>query len=534
MSKFNQFINFTKVGSDEERIVEGYISSKNLDNQNQVVKSEAIENALPDYLKWSNLRAMHQPVAAGKVLFVKAVDDDSDKRWYVRANVVDDDSWKKVKAGVYQGFSIGGSTMPGGVEIGKADDGTPYQILTKIKLAEISLVDRPANPDAVITLWKGTGINKDVSKKEDKDAATEEQEQEQEQAATELAKNDAAQELSKSEAGGEVGEGKPKTKPRARAKAKSTEGVAAQIEKAAKAAPDPQNVVMQLQALRNSYELDNNQEAAAMISQAIASVMSATTDEEEADEEEQEEGAEDTASAGGNEDGSEAMPHGSLVAMADQISDLAKSGRTLSSLNMSKVQAIHDHATAMGANCSTGDSEPLPAPDGHLKGVGKGSGKDGVKLPGTVPAAMRESNQLNNSDDAADIQKSSGSGLEPVQSLDIEAMFTKAVMPQLEKFASSVKEGLEALSGRLNNLESQPQSGGPVLNGAGAAITKSITGQQAVEPLSPIDAEILAVKKAMDNAPTEVVRSGLQSQLVRLEIRKAQSQPETTSWGRLG
>ena len=52
----------------------------------------------------------------------------------------------KVREGVYKGFSIGGSVTT-------RDAGDP-QIVTGVELTEISLVDRPANPDAVFALWK--------------------------------------------------------------------------------------------------------------------------------------------------------------------------------------------------------------------------------------------------------------------------------------------------------------------------------------------------------------------------------------------
>jgi hypothetical protein len=55
---------------------------------------------------------------------------------------------KKVEEGVYKGFSIGGSVPPGGRN---KDD---PKIIEQLKLSEISLVDRPANPDCVVTLYK--------------------------------------------------------------------------------------------------------------------------------------------------------------------------------------------------------------------------------------------------------------------------------------------------------------------------------------------------------------------------------------------
>ena len=66
---------------------------------------------------------------------------------WLKDKIVDDDAWRKVKEGVYKGFSIGGAVTG-------RDGGNPA-IVTGVELTEISLVDRPANPDAVFALWKG-------------------------------------------------------------------------------------------------------------------------------------------------------------------------------------------------------------------------------------------------------------------------------------------------------------------------------------------------------------------------------------------
>jgi hypothetical protein len=95
--------------------------------------------ALPDYMKFGNVREMHQPKAAGKT---KSATID-DKGMYISVKVVADDAWKLVKEGVYSGFSIGGR-MKSKVK----------NKITGLDLVEISLVDRPANPEAVFTMFK--------------------------------------------------------------------------------------------------------------------------------------------------------------------------------------------------------------------------------------------------------------------------------------------------------------------------------------------------------------------------------------------
>ena len=55
-------------------------------------------------------------------------------------------------SGVYKGFSIGGSVVE--------RDRAQKHVITGVKLSEISLVDRPANPEAVFTMYKADDVGK--------------------------------------------------------------------------------------------------------------------------------------------------------------------------------------------------------------------------------------------------------------------------------------------------------------------------------------------------------------------------------------
>lgn len=128
-----------------QHMVFGYASTEALDSQGEIVKADALKSALADYMKFANIREMHQPKAVGKT---KQASLDS-KGLYIGVKVVDKDAWEKVEEGVYNGFSIGGrvNTMVGNE-------------ITNLALSEISLVDRPANPDAVFDLWKSADMKK--------------------------------------------------------------------------------------------------------------------------------------------------------------------------------------------------------------------------------------------------------------------------------------------------------------------------------------------------------------------------------------
>lgn len=157
---------FAEFQKAEQRIVVGIASTETIDNQGQVlpdgrivvgdvVDAEAIKEALADYMQWANIREMHQNSAVGTAVKAEVVEG----KLQLTAKVVDDTAWQKVKENVYKGFSIGGKVLKAVLE--KLPDGRWIRRILKLKLSEISLVDRPANPDARILLWKGDGLMPD-------------------------------------------------------------------------------------------------------------------------------------------------------------------------------------------------------------------------------------------------------------------------------------------------------------------------------------------------------------------------------------
>jgi HK97 family phage prohead protease len=129
----------------DERMVYGYATTEARDSQGEIVTRAAIEAALPAYMEFANVREMHQLSAVG---VVKSADLDG-KGLRLQAKVVDDDAWAKVKEGVYKGLSIGGRVTQ--------RDAMNKALITGVELTEISLVDRPANPEALIDAFKAAG-----------------------------------------------------------------------------------------------------------------------------------------------------------------------------------------------------------------------------------------------------------------------------------------------------------------------------------------------------------------------------------------
>lgn len=135
---FNFFLPITKV-DQKRRTISGYASTPTLDLDGEVVSLDAVKKALPGYWEWRNIREMHTNSAVG---VAKEANVDG-TGLFLTAKIVDDDAWQKCLEQVYKGFSIGGKKL--------AKTGNT---ITDIDLVEISVVDRPANPDCRFSVNK--------------------------------------------------------------------------------------------------------------------------------------------------------------------------------------------------------------------------------------------------------------------------------------------------------------------------------------------------------------------------------------------
>lgn len=139
----------------------GYASSEAVDSDGEIIAAEAMKAAIPDYMKFGAVREMHGSNAAGTAIEINVEDDG---RTFFGAHIVDPIAVTKVKTGVYKGFSIGGSVT--------ARDELNKSQITGLKLTEISLVDRPANPDAVFTCFKADKPKDEEEADKDEDDKT--------------------------------------------------------------------------------------------------------------------------------------------------------------------------------------------------------------------------------------------------------------------------------------------------------------------------------------------------------------------------
>ena len=161
MSALDLFLPLSKVDLDR-CLVSGVATAETPDRAGEIFD---YASSKPYFEQWSAealaasggkslgaVRAMHGPVAAGKLTDI-AFDDDA-KRITVAAKIVDDDEWRKVQEGVYTGFSQGGRYVKRWPD---ADTG-----LTRYTAEphEISLVDLPCVRDATFDVVKDGVVEK--------------------------------------------------------------------------------------------------------------------------------------------------------------------------------------------------------------------------------------------------------------------------------------------------------------------------------------------------------------------------------------
>ncbi len=161
MPALDLFLPLAKVDLDR-RLVTGVATAETPDRSGEIFD---YASSKPYFEKWSAeaaaatggksfgaVRAMHTPIAAGKLTDI-AFDDDA-KRITVVAKIVDDDQWRKVQEGVYTGFSQGGRYVK------RWADGASGLTRYTADPHEISLVDLPCVPDATFDVVKGGVVEK--------------------------------------------------------------------------------------------------------------------------------------------------------------------------------------------------------------------------------------------------------------------------------------------------------------------------------------------------------------------------------------
>lgn len=144
---------------DGTMTVYGKATDDSIDIDQQICDADWLGRAMPDWFKTGgNIREQHSSIAAGVATDYEAKADGH----YISALVVDPISVKKVDSGVLKGFSIG-IKNPRVVRDTKAANGR----IIDGQIVEVSLVDRPANPNCQLLLAKSVNGEAGVWKVEE-------------------------------------------------------------------------------------------------------------------------------------------------------------------------------------------------------------------------------------------------------------------------------------------------------------------------------------------------------------------------------
>jgi HK97 family phage prohead protease len=139
----------------EKRIVSGFATLDNVDRHGDIITADASKKAFSNFR--GNVRLMHQPVPAGKLVSFKEqsyYDPQTGKNFngiFVDAYISKgaQDIWEMVLDGTLTAFSIGGRVKKFDTVFDKEEDSS-VRVITDYDLQELSLVDSPANQFANI------------------------------------------------------------------------------------------------------------------------------------------------------------------------------------------------------------------------------------------------------------------------------------------------------------------------------------------------------------------------------------------------
>lgn len=139
----------TKI-DQQNRLVSGFATLDNTDSHDEIVLATASASAFERFR--GNLREMHQPIAAGKMVGFtqESYYDTKTEKFYegiyatVYVSLGAPNTWEKVLDGTLTGFSIGGEIIEAESQYVPELNKT-VRFIKDYELVELSLVDNPAN-----------------------------------------------------------------------------------------------------------------------------------------------------------------------------------------------------------------------------------------------------------------------------------------------------------------------------------------------------------------------------------------------------
>jgi hypothetical protein len=139
---FNQRIKAIGKTPKNTLLIRGAFTSDQRDEVGDIITRAATEAAIPKYREWANIRLMHQPKPVGRAVKIGAEDGLG---WNeIEIEVIDPEAVFMVENGLLTALSVGILVDLDTVNV--LNDGG--WVINSYSLAEISLVDHPANYDA--------------------------------------------------------------------------------------------------------------------------------------------------------------------------------------------------------------------------------------------------------------------------------------------------------------------------------------------------------------------------------------------------
>uniref|UniRef100_A0A6M3XSQ4 Putative prohead protease n=1 Tax=viral metagenome TaxID=1070528 RepID=A0A6M3XSQ4_9ZZZZ len=131
----------------------GWASTEALDKQGDIVTIEAFEKTMDKYMQLGGtIIDKHSNRKIGAAVGYEFRNKDGKRGLWIEGVLfkqykIHDEVWRKIKQGEYKGLSIGADPTE---EKEICDETKCWNVIKGIELFEISVVDSPANPDAVI------------------------------------------------------------------------------------------------------------------------------------------------------------------------------------------------------------------------------------------------------------------------------------------------------------------------------------------------------------------------------------------------
>lgn len=151
--KFKESSVNSVISDSDQRIIEGWASTDDLDRYNEITDPQAFKKTLKTYMKNPVLFFGHESwsLPIGKILSAKIKDNGL----WVRAKISEsaDQVWGLIKEEILKTFSFGYRLLKS-----EKDEKTGVLTILELELFEISVVSIPANPAAMIELAKSKGL----------------------------------------------------------------------------------------------------------------------------------------------------------------------------------------------------------------------------------------------------------------------------------------------------------------------------------------------------------------------------------------